>query len=195
MFEGIDAWKAAGYPVVPEAPPPGDLILNPSVEDGDVWPYYWSRGKAADVSGEHVWSSIAANGSRSLVVRIQSNLGAAQSHAVFWYQKWNLDDPDCPFTRGSTYIYRAWYQTDNATMRIYVGMWDISYKWIQSANNYTDVRSATPSTWEQSNWITFTVPADAKYIAVGMAIRLAGIDDGVSQALGRADDFEVLEIG
>ena len=184
---GILAWidSAGNYPVV--SPPSENLLLNPSVEDGDIWPYYWERGKAANVTGKHVWCPIAHTGARSLVVKIQPNPNAPQWQAIFWYQRYNLDDPSCPFQRESSYRYRARYQTDNATMRIYVRIH--GYTLI-----YEPVSSLTPTAWEQSDWLEFTIPVDTQYIDIGMGIQLRDIYPGASQALGRADDFEVQEV-
>jgi len=56
------------------------------------------------------------------------------------------------------------------------------------------LRSPEP-TWSLSDWISFTVPANAKRIAIGMGVRLSNIDPEVSEALVRGDDFEVQEVG
>jgi len=192
MLGGIDAWKADGHPVWT---PSEDLIPNRSVEedsDGNGIPDFWQKDKASGV-GSCVWCLTAHTGERSLEVTIQPNPTEYQWKVNQWRQFYFLDSASCPYERGGTYKLRAWYQTENATMWIYAGMWDAS-GWIQSAFKYVAVRSATPSTWEQSDWITFTVPVNAEYIAVGMAIRLGEIDAGVSEALGRADDFEVQEV-
>jgi len=185
MVGGIEAWVDAGYPVIVM------LLLNPSVEQGVGAPSFWGKGKYADVPGDHVWSETPHTGLRSLALIISPNSAATRWHGINWYQKHNLDDITCPFTRGGTYTFRAWYQTSDCQMTLYAGMWREGYVWIGAEALF--VRSATPETWEQSPWITFTIPADAKYIAIGMNIKLSDIDPGMSQALGRADDFEVQE--
>ncbi len=190
MYGGIQAWINAGYPVVH----PEGLVLNPSVEEGDVWPYHWTRSKYADVIGEHHWSSFGYTGSRSLELRIQPSPGAPQWHSIYWYQLHDLDDPTSPFQRGSTYRCRAWFQTKDLELRLYVGFWDDS-GWIAHASTGLAGLTSPEPTWSLSDWISFTVPPNAERIAIGMGVKLIDMDTGVSEALGRADDFEVQEVG
>lgn len=194
VLGGIDAWKAAGYPVVPESPPPGELVPNPSVEDGDTWPFYWRRGKYSDVTGSHVWSSIGHTGAKSLEVRIDPDPAAVQWHSVYWYQSYELTDPACPLTPGSSYVYRAWFQTKNVSLTLYVGFWDAGGSSIQPWRYLEPLSSPEPS-WTLSPELTFTVPANAARVVIGMAAKLEYVDSGFTgEAVVRADDFEVYEV-
>jgi len=105
MVGGIEAWVDAGYPVVMM------LLLNHSVEQGVDAPDFWTKGKDADVPGDPVWSEVPHTGSKSLALIISPNSAATQWHGIRWHQMYNLDDSNCPFTRGGTYRYRAWFLT------------------------------------------------------------------------------------
>jgi hypothetical protein len=128
-------------------------------------------------------------------VNIKPNGTAPQWHGIGWYQEYNLNDADCPFKSGSAYQFRALIQTSNCAVRIYAGVWDAEGHWIDIPNWCVRASSADQNTWVESTWLNFTIPANARYFAVGMQVQLQDIGLGLSQATGKADDFEARKVG
>ncbi|HEY4675487.1 MAG TPA: rhodanese-like domain-containing protein, partial [Candidatus Bathyarchaeia archaeon] len=67
--DGIKAWKASGYPVWTVWT---DVILNPSAEQGVARPDSWLQWTEPNALGEHIWSSDAHSGAKSLSLRLQA---------------------------------------------------------------------------------------------------------------------------
>lgn len=182
-------------PPLPPPPLSGNLCPNPSVEEdtnADEKPDYWSKGKYDDVTGTHVWCPLAYTGTKSLVIKLQPCTECLQWHSISWGYQNSLDSPSGLqlFERGKTYKLRCWAQTSGCQLRVYVAMWDAQWNYIDTPNWYVTITSAE---WKQSDWLQFAIPAEASHVTVGIAIRLEDIDVGVAEALGRADDFELLE--
>jgi rhodanese-related sulfurtransferase len=184
---GLDAWIAAGYPTA-ATPPSTNLLSNPSVENGGTSPEYWTSDKSPDVTGQGIWSSTVAHaGSRSLQLNANPNPSAPSWEAIIWYQS----QSSSIFQNGKTYSFRCWYQTSGCQMMLFVSMFRADGSWIKT-QQLMNLRSSTPTTWQQPDWMNFTITSDTSRVSVGFGIELGGIDSGVSQAQARADDFEAI---
>jgi len=191
MFEGIEEWKAEGYPVW-TPPPPEDFVFNPSVEDGTISPDYWTASKYADVLGENIWSdAIMHTGERSLRINIRPNPSGVQWHGIGWTQRHNLDSSATLFERGKTYNLTAWYKTLDGYVTIWVGFYDAGGNWLSQAYREAVVAAGD---WASCPEIVFTVPNDAKYIAIGCMMRLQSINAGATEASSWVDDFKVQQV-
>ena len=171
-----------------------NLLRNPSVEndnDGDGEPDYWYLKEADIPTDQHVWSTDAYTGNRSLEIHITRNDTLSQAAFTGWRQKFDLEYPTnhsgyAPLERGKSYKLRAWGKTDGAELRIVVIILDSNYTLLASEG--TGVNSTT---WTQSSWANFTVPAEARFVAIGAVIMQKYIAPGFSTAWARADDFEL----
>jgi len=195
MDDGIDAWKAAGYPVM-SIPPPSDLLRNPSAEEdsnGDGIPDYWDTKQYPEVPGSFAWGTIAHSGSRSLRINIQPAPDVPEQWKnVHWRQLWDLDDPACPFQAGHTYRVRCWGRTDGGGLRLTMASWDANWNYLGGQGLPSPLRSQ--NAWSQTSWIEYTIPANAARVAVMCGIQLRDIDSGVPEASIWADDFEIQEV-
>ena len=172
-----------------------NLLRNPSVEDdddGDGEPDYWYLKEADIPTDQHVWSTDAHTGNRSLEIHITRNDTLSQTAFTGWRQQFDLDYPAnksgyAPFERGKSYKFRGWGKTEGAELRIVAVVWDSNYSALLAEG--TGVSS--PS-WTQSQWANFTVPAEARFVAIGAVIMQKNIEPGFSTAWARADDFELV---
>lgn len=172
-----------------------NLLRNPSVEDdddGDGEPDYWYLKEADIPTDQHIWSTDAHTGNRSLEIHITRNDTLSQTAFTGWRQKFDLEQPTnksgyAPIERGKSYKLRGWGKTEGAELRIVVVIWDSNHTALVSAGSRVN-----STTWTESQWANFTVPAEARYVAIGAVIMQKNIAPGFTTAWARADDFELV---
>jgi len=187
--------KTSPSVTIADAPPPSNLVQNPSVEndsnsDGvpDCWVRFTMWGK--DVPGNLVWDTDAHSGSRSLRINEGPNSTAPQWHYLAWKMEIDLNAPAyIPLVRGQTYALRCWYKTLNGSAHLRIRMFNAN--WVDIEN--IDSGPLHSTVWTQTSWINFTVPQEARWLQIEFAMRLSDIDPGATQASIWADDFEVYE--
>ena len=172
-----------------------NLLRNPSVEtdnDSDGEPDYWYLKEADIPTDQHIWSTDAHTGNRSLEIHITRNDTLSQTAFTGWRQKFDLEQPTnksgyAPIERGKSYKLRGWGKTEGAELRIVMVVWDSNNTALVTAGS-----GVNSTTWTQSQWANFTVPAEARYVAIGAVIMQKNIALGFSTAWARADDFELV---
>ncbi len=172
-----------------------NLLRNPSVGDDsndDGQPDYWYLREADVPTDEHVWSTDAHTGNKSLEMHITRNDTLSPLAFTGWRQKFDLEYPTnksgyAPLKRGKSYKLRAWGKTDGVELRIVVVMWDSNQTPLVSEGT-----GVTSTTWTQATWANFTVPEEARFVAVGAVIMQIHIAPGFDTAWARADDFELV---
>ncbi len=172
-----------------------NLLRNPSVEDdedSDGEPDHWFLKEAGTSTDEHIWSTDAYTGARSLEIHITNNDTLSPTAFSGWRQQFDLDYPAnksgySPIERGKTYRFRGWGKAEGAELRIAVVIWSANYSALVAEGT-----GVTSPLWTQSSWASFTVPLEARFVAIGAVIMQKNIELGFTTAWARADDFELL---
>jgi hypothetical protein len=171
-----------------------NLLFNPSVEDDtddDGQPDYWIENNYTEITTIFSWTSEANHtGTYGLSLAIQHNPDAESWKSAQWRQFFYFDEPNCPIQVGKSYKFRCWMRVGYLnTAYLWVGFWT-SEEWLSG-------QEVGVNRWSEgtTQWLTFTVPTDAKSMAIGVLVynKDASADVVINSNYVDADDFELYE--